>query len=54
MNNPNAENTQHNTQDPSHPALDMSAIVADLQHQAAALQAVKAKKDLPRPSPKTA
>src|ERR1700689_4198517 len=30
MNNPNAENIQSNTQDVSHPVLEMSALVADL------------------------
>ena len=41
MNNPNAENTKHNTQDVSQPVLEMSALVADLQRNADALKARK-------------
>ena len=41
MNNPNAENTQHETQNVSQPVLEMSALVADLQRQASALKGKK-------------
>jgi hypothetical protein len=41
MNNSNAENTQNNTQDVSQPVLEMSALVADLQHRASALKGKK-------------
>src|SRR5580700_8781192 len=41
MTNPNAENTQGDTQDVSQPALEMSALVADLQHHASALKGKK-------------
>ena len=37
----NAENTQHNTQNLSRPVLEMSALVDDLQRQAAALKGKK-------------
>jgi len=43
MNNPNAENTQHNSQDVSQPVIEMSALVADLRHQATALKAIALK-----------
>ena len=41
MNNPNAENKQHNAQRVSQPVLQMSALVADLQRQASALKSKK-------------
>jgi hypothetical protein len=43
MNNPNAENTPHNTQHISQPVLEMSALVADLQREAGALKAITLK-----------
>jgi hypothetical protein len=43
MNNPNAENTQTNTQQVTQPDLEISALVADLQLQAIALKAVALK-----------
>src|SRR5271165_6595133 len=43
MNNPNAENTQHNTQEVSHPVLEMSALIADLEREAGALKAITLK-----------
>jgi len=52
MNNPNAENTQHNNEEASQPVVDMSALVADLQHQAAALKDLKAKKGPSTPEAK--
>jgi hypothetical protein len=52
MNNPNAETTQHNTQDVSQPVPEMSATVADLEHQAAALKDLKAKKGPSSPEAK--
>jgi hypothetical protein len=44
MNNPNAENTQHNIDGISQPVLEMSALVADLEQQTTALIALKSKK----------
>jgi hypothetical protein len=41
MNNPNAENTQHDTQNVTRPVLEMSALVADLQRQSIALKGKK-------------
>ena len=59
MNNPNAENTQQNTQDVSQqdvsqPVLEMSALVADLQREAGALKAgtLKGKKGPSSPEAK--
>jgi hypothetical protein len=48
----NAENTQQNNQDVSQPALEMSALVDDLHRQAAALNALKAKKGPATPEAK--
>jgi hypothetical protein len=52
MNNSNAENTQHNVHQISQPVLDMSALVADLEHQANALIALKSKKGPSTPEAK--
>ena len=52
MNNPNAENTEQNTQEVTQPVLDMSAVIADLQHQANALKDLKAKKGPSTPEAK--
>ena len=41
--NPNAENTQTDTQDVSRPVLEMSSLVADLQRQAGSLKAITLK-----------
>jgi hypothetical protein len=54
MNNTNQEETQQNTQNVNQPVLEMSAVVADLEQQAAALKAKKAKKGPSTPEPKTA
>src|SRR5271165_4581909 len=50
----NAENTQHNTQNISRPVLEMSALVDDLQRQAAALkgETLKGKKGPSSPEAK--
>ena len=52
MNNPNAENTQTDTQHVSQPVLEMSALIDDLERQASALQALKAKKGPSTPEAK--
>ena len=52
MNNPNAENTQHNVHGISQPVLDMSALVDDLERQADALIALKSKKGPQSPEAK--
>src|SRR5277367_3738823 len=54
MKNPNAENTQHNTQDVTQPVLEMSALIADLEREAGALKAsaVKGKKGPASPEAK--
>jgi hypothetical protein len=52
MNNPNAENTQHNIHDISRPVLEMSALVADLEHRAITLIALKGKKGPSSPEAK--
>ena len=52
MNNPNAENTQHNTQDLSQPVLEMSALIDDLERQASVLKDLKAKKGPSTPEAK--
>jgi hypothetical protein len=52
MIDPNVENTQQNTQDVSRPELDMSALVDDLQRQAAALNELKRKKGPASPEAK--
>src|ERR1700677_1494555 len=44
MNNPNAENMQHNTQNLSHPVVEMSALVADLRREANALKTIPPKR----------
>src|ERR1700727_866352 len=46
------ENTQHNIQEISQPVLEMSALVADLEHQTAALIALKSKKGPSTPEAK--
>src|SRR5579863_7803683 len=52
MNNPSAENTQHNTQNISQPVLEMSALVDDLHRQADVLKALKGKKGPSTPEAK--
>jgi hypothetical protein len=54
MKTPDVENTQHNTQGVSGPVLEMSAHIADLQHQADTLSALKAKKGPASPEAKDA
>jgi hypothetical protein len=52
MNNPDAENTQNNTQGISRPVLEMSAHIADLQRQADTLSDLKGKKGPASPEAK--
>src|SRR5271170_7615103 len=52
MNNPKAENKQHITQIISQPVLEMSALVADLEQQTAALITLKGKKGPSTPETK--
>ena len=52
MNNPNAENTKHYTQEISQPVLEISALVDDLERQASALNALKARKGPASPEAK--
>jgi hypothetical protein len=52
MNNPIAESTQHNTHGISQPVLEMSALVADLERQAGALNVLKGKKGPSSPEAK--
>src|SRR5271165_1191121 len=52
MKDTNTDNKQQDTQDVNHPDFDMSALVDDLQRQADALNALKAKKGPASPEAK--